>query len=284
MREVDGNTKLLGLMGYPVEHTYSPQMHNYLSERYGLNYVYMALNTPPNLLKDAVYGLRALGFSGVNVTAPHKIEIMTYLDEIDEAARLYGSVNTVKNQDGKLIGYNADADGFYMSLLTEGVDVVGKDLLILGAGGASRPICVKFSKLGAKSITVLNRTQSRAEELAEFIKENCGYHIMTRREHSRYDVVINTTSAGMEPDINSCPIEDFSFIDQDTAVADMIYNPPETVFLRRAKEHGARITINGLGMLIYQGIIAYEIFTGIKIEKSTYADLYKDICREVFGL
>ncbi len=280
MREVDGHTKLLGLMGYPVEHTYSPGIHNYLSGRYRQNYVYMPLDVRPDCLGEAVAGLRALSFCGVNVTAPHKVEVMKYLDKIDGAALLYGAVNTIKNEAGFLTGYNTDADGFYLSLLVEGVEIIGKDILILGAGGAARPICVKFAKLGAKSITILNRTQNHADELAQFIEKNCGYTMLTCREHSRYDVVINTTSAGMEPNIDSCPIDDFSFIDGATAVADMIYNPAQTVFLRRAKEHGARCVVNGLGMLIYQAIVAYEIFTGIKAEPDTFSDIKK----EVFGL
>lgn len=280
MREIDGHTKLLGLMGYPVEHTFSPQMHNYISQQYGQNYAYMALEAKPEMLKEAVEGLRALNFAGVNVTAPHKENVMQYLDEIDEEALLFGAVNTVKNDNGRLLGYNTDADGFYMSLLAEGVDVIGKDLLILGAGGASRPICVKFAKLGAKSITVLNRTQRRADDLAAFMKRNCNYDILTKREHDRYDVIINTTSAGMEPDIDTCPIEDFSFVDNNTAAADMIYNPPETIFLRRAREHGAGPIINGLGMLIYQGLVAYEIFTGVKVDPV----IYDELKREVFGV
>jgi len=277
---VNGHTQLLGIIGYPIEHTYSPQMHNYISATYNQNYVYMALETPQELLKEAVNGIRGLHFTGVNVTAPHKLEVMQYLDEIDSAAKLYGAVNTIKNDHGKLYGYNTDADGFYMSLLAEGVDVIGKDLLILGAGGASRPICVKFANLGAKSITVLNRTQENADRLADFINTNCAYPIHTRREHSRYDVVINTTSAGMEPFVNSCPINDFTFFDSNTAAADMIYNPSETVFLKRAKQFGASHTINGLGMLIYQGLVAYEIFTGVKVD----SEIYKDIAKDVFGV
>ena len=280
MREIDGHTKLLGLMGYPVEHTYSPQMHNYISQVYGRNYAYTALEVHPGELGDAMRGLKALNFAGVNVTAPFKVEVMQYLDEIAEDARMYGSVNTVKFADGKLYGYNTDADGFYLSLVNGGAPIIGKDLLILGAGGAARPICIKFAMLGAKSITVLNRTQKNADALAEFVKGTCGYEVATKREHARYDVVMNTTSAGMEPNVDACPISDFSFVDADTAAADMIYNPPETVFLRKMKEHGARVCINGLGMLIYQGIVAYEIFTGEKIDHA----IYDDIKREVFGL
>lgn len=280
MNEIDGKTKLLGLMGYPVEHTYSPQMHNYISKIYNRNYAYSALSVKPENLCDAIRGIVALNYAGVNVTAPHKEQVMQYLDFISEDARRYGSVNTVRVENGKLYGYNTDADGFYLSLLRGGIEIIGKDVLILGAGGAARPICVKFSLIGAKSVTVINRTQSRADELAEFVKNSCGKTILTSRAHSRYDVVINTTSVGMEPNVKECPLDDFSFVDSNTAAADMIYNPSETVFLKKMKEHGAYATVNGLGMLIYQGIVAYEIFTGEKIDHN----IFDDIKREVFGL
>lgn len=280
MREIDGNTRLLGLMGYPVEHTYSPQMHNYISQVYGRNYAYTALSVRPEALADAMRGLAALNFAGVNVTAPHKVNVMRYLDEIDNAARMYGSVNTVKIENGRLYGYNTDADGFYLSLINGGVQIKDRDLLIFGAGGAARPICIKFALEGAKSITVLNRTQKNADSLAQYVRDVCGYDILTKRVHNHYDVVINTTSAGMEPNVNSCPTDDFSFVDKNTAAADMIYNPPQTVFLKKMIQHGAYTAINGLGMLIYQGIVAYEIFTGEKIDHK----IYDDIKREVFGL
>ena len=280
MIEIDGKTRLLGLMGYPVEHTYSPQMHNYISRVYNQNYAYSALCVKPENLADAFRGLGALGYAGVNVTAPHKKAVMQYIDYIDDTAKLYGSVNTVKFENGKTYGYNTDADGFYLSLLNAGIEIIGKDVLILGAGGAARPVCVKFALLGAKSITIINRTQKNADELAAFVEKNCKCKIYTRREHSRYDVVINTTSVGVEPNTDACPMSDFSFIDKNTAAADMIYNPAETLFLKKMKQSGVRAMTNGLGMLIYQGIVAYEIFTGIKIDHK----IYDDIKREVFGL
>ena len=280
MQPIDGHTKLLGLFGDPVEHSFSPQLHNYISEVYGLNYAYGALHVKPENLEAAVRGIVALGYAGVNVTAPHKIAVMQYLDYISEDAKKYGSVNTIKNVDGKLYGYSTDADGFYLSLLEGGAEVIGKDVLIFGAGGATRPVCVKFAMLGAKSITIINRTQEKADALAAFVKDACAYEVLTKREHTRYDLVINTTTVGMSPNVDACPINDFSFVDANTAAADMIYNPAETVFLRKMKENGAKACINGLGMLIFQGIVAYEIFTDTKIDRS----IYKDIKREVFGL
>lgn len=277
MFELNGNTKQLAILGYPVEHSFSPQMHNFISEQMGKNYVYTALEVKPGSLKAAVEGLRALGFAGVNVTAPYKYEVMNYIDEVSSQARLLGSVNTVVNHDGKLVGYNTDARGFYQSLLYKGAEVKGKNLLILGAGGATKPISVLFAQEGANSITIVNRTKAKAEALADYVRQICNYKIETRRALSHYDIVINTTSLGMYPNVEGCPLEDMTFVDEKTVVCDMIYNPEKTVFLKKAEKQGARI-INGLGMLIFQGIFAYELFTDTKLP----VDMYERIAREVF--
>ena len=278
MQNVDGHTKILAIIGDPVDHSFSPQMHNYISEKLNKNYLYCALPVKREGLKSAIEGVRALNFAGLNVTAPHKIEVMSYLDEISDEAKAYGSVNTVVNKNGRLYGYNTDAQGFYLSLVNSGIEIKDKDILLLGAGGACRPVCIKFLNEGAKSITVLNRTQKRAEELRDFVYEKTGKTININKENRHYDVAINTTSAGMGEN-RDCPISDFSFVDKDTDAADMIYNPSETVFLKNMKKAGARHAINGLGMLIYQGIVAYELFCGEKIDHSIFAD----IKREVFG-
>lgn len=278
MFEIDGFTKQLAIIGDPVEHSHSPQMHNFISELYKNNYVYTAFRVSPDNLKQAVEGIRAMGIAGVNVTAPHKFNVMKYLDEISDLAEKFGSVNTVVNKNGKLIGYNTDANGFYRSLLYEGIEVRDRDILIIGAGGATQPIAVLFALEGAKSISIKNRTQANADRLAEYVKKNTGFKISTHPELKRYDLIINTTSAGMFPDVEGCPMDDFSFVDENTAAADMIYNPEQTVFLKRAGERGAK-TVNGLGMLIFQGIIAYELFTGTKLPQNAYEIIKK----EVFG-
>jgi shikimate dehydrogenase len=278
MFEINGETRQLGIIGCPIEHSFSPQMHNFISEKMGNNYVYTALEVKPGSVKEAVEGIRALGFAGVNVTAPHKYEVMKYIDKIAPQAQRYGSVNTIVNRDGVLTGYNTDADGFYQSLLREGVEIKDKDILIVGAGGATKPVGVLFSEVGAKSITIINRTKEKAAALSEYVYSLDGYRILTERQHSHYDVVINTTSLGMYPDVDGCPLEDMSFVDADTAAADMIYNPAETVFLKRARENGAK-TVNGLGMLIGQGIISYELFTNTKLPD----DMFDQIAKGVFG-
>ena len=278
MLEINGSTKMLAIIGNPVEHSHSPEMHNFLSEKFGNNYAYAAFDVLPENLAAATDGIRALGIAGVNVTAPHKFNILKYLDEISDDAKKFGSVNTVVNRGGRLCGFNTDAEGFLSSLMHEGVNVEGHDILIVGAGGATQPIAVLFAMRGARSITIKNRTQKNADRLAEYVKSVTGYNISTFPSLSRYDIVINTTSVGMYPNIDSCPIDDFSFIDENTAAADMIYNPKKTVFLQNAEKRGAKI-INGLGMLIYQGILAYELFTGTKLPENAF-DMIK---KEVFG-
>lgn len=270
MFEIDGHTKQLGIIGYPVEHTFSPNMHNFISETIHNNYVYGAWCVKPENLKIAIDGVRGLDIKGINVTAPHKVEVMKHLDVITDNAKQLGSVNTVVNRDGKLFGYNTDADGFCMSLDKAGIQIKGSRILIIGAGGVVRPTIIRLIGNGASSITVVNRTKSKVISLAEDILSSTGFKINTEIDLLKFDIVINSTSAGMEPQEKAMPIEnieqiaDLSFIDENTAVVDMIYNPPETLFLKEARKRGAK-TLNGLGMLIYQGIIAYELFTGVKL-------------------
>ena len=281
MLNIDGYTKQLGIIGNPVEHSFSPRMHNFISEITGNNYVYSAWCVED--VENAINGVRALGIRGINVTAPHKIEVMKYLDEIDEKAKILGSVNTVVNTNGHLKGYNTDAEGFYMSLVKAGVEVKGKKILAIGAGGVVQPTLMRLALEAPKSITLVNRTQSKTEPIKRLIAERTGYEISTSLTDTDFDIVINTTSAGMAPQLDALPTDaipelgGLDFIKPGAAVTDMIYNPEETLFLREAKKRGA-ITINGLGMLIYQGIIAYELFTGTKLAD----DMYDKIKKEIF--
>ncbi len=275
---INAKTKLLAIIGDPIEHSKSPQMHKCFAELSGDNMIYTAFGVTKDKLEGAIEGIRSLDIRGVNVTAPHKFEVLKYLDEISEEAKVYGSVNTVVNQDGRLIGYNTDAEGFYRSLIADGIEVENKDILIFGAGGATQPVCIRFFRAGAKSITVINRTKKRAEELRDYIKNAIGEEIATEMKLSHYDVVINTTTAGMHPQEGVLPFADLSFIDGNTAAVDMIYNPPETAFLKKAREQGAK-TLNGLGMLIYQGIVAYELFSGHNLPENAYAEAEKVILK-----
>lgn len=284
MLEINGQTHQLGIIGYPIEHTFSPGMHNFISDTVHNNYVYSAWSVEPKNLKAAIEGVRALGIKGINVTAPHKVEVMKYLDIIDDTAKKLGSVNTVVNRGGVLFGYNTDADGFCMSLGKADIEIKNSRILIIGAGGVVRPVLLRLIDRKPKSVTVVNRTMSKAVSLAEDIKNVTGFEVKTDISDMDFDIVINTTSAGMKPQENALPTDaidalcDLSFINKRTAVIDMIYNPDETLFLKEARARGAK-TLNGLGMLIYQGIIAYELFTDITLPP----DMGERIKREVFG-
>ncbi len=253
------NIKKLAVIGDPIEHSLSPKMHAEFIRLTGENAEYKKIHVKADELADIIDKIRK-DMRGVNVTAPHKVAVMEYLDEVTEDARLFGAVNTIVNESGRLIGYNTDAQGFYNSLVYEGIEVKGKDILFFGAGGATRSVCIYLAQKGARTVTVINRTKERAKELSEYVKDAIGYDIKTEILFPHYDVVINTTSAGMAPQLDVLPYTDIDFIDSKTAVLDMIYNPPETRLLKVAKEKGAK-TANGLGMLICQGILAYELFT-----------------------
>ncbi len=284
MLEINGHTKQLGIIGLPVEHSFSPKMHNFISSELNNNYVYSAWRVAPENLGAAIDGMRALGIRGINVTAPHKTEVMKYIDVVTDSARLLGSVNTVVNRGGVLYGYNTDADGFCMSLRKAGIEIKNSRILVIGAGGVTRPALLRMLDRAPKEIVLVNRTMSKAKSLAEDIESATGYCIGTDLSDMDFDIIINTTSAGMEPQLNVLPtdnidgIDNLSFINERTAVVDMIYNPDETLFLKEAKKRGAKI-LNGLGMLIYQGIIAYEIFTDTVLPE----DIGEKIRMEVFG-
>lgn len=280
MFNINASTKQLGIIGNPVEHSFSPMMHNFISEIMGNNYVYSAWKVED--VENAVKGIRALGIRGVNVTAPHKQIIMKYLDEIDEDAVTLGSVNTIVNQNGVLKGYNTDAEGFYLAMAKRNIKISGAHILVLGAGGVTRPALLRIIRENPKSVTVMNRTKEKAVLLKEQILKQSGFEIFNDIRREKYDIVINTTSAGMEkecmPTDSISGIDNIDFIDENTWSIDMIYNPSRTLFLKESQKRGANV-MNGLGMLIYQGIIAYELFTQTKLP----CDVYERIKQEIFG-
>jgi shikimate dehydrogenase len=269
---INGYTKILGIIGDPIEHSLSPGIHNTLCKYLNLNYVYIPFKVSSEQLENAVKGLKALGVMGFNVTIPHKKNIIQYLDEVSKEALLMGAVNTVKNVDGKLYGYNTDGQGFVKSLKNEGVAIEGKNILVIGAGGAARGITVSLALEGVQSITILNRTAQKAKAICTMINENVKNisrsDSLNCENFNRYiedcDILINTTSIGMHPDIHACPIENLTSLKSSTVVCDLIYNPSKTAFLANAEKKGCKI-INGWGMLVFQAINAFEIWMDIKI-------------------
>ncbi len=283
---ISGSTKILGIIGNPVEHSISPYLHNTISRYLGIETAYVPFKVEKDSLENAVKGLKALGILGFNVTIPFKKDVIKYLDENSKEALLMGAVNTVKNIDGRLYGYNTDAEGFARSFKGEsGTGFRGKKVVIVGAGGAARGIAVKIAIEGAEKIHVINRTLAKADDIAGIINNNIGnaaeaLSLEDKKALSVFtdcDMVINTTSVGMWPETENCPLgEEFTF-SKGQIVYDAVYNPLKTKFLARAEGQGCKI-INGLGMLFYQGIYAYEIWTGIKLGDGFLEELYPCFC------
>lgn len=280
---VTGKSKLIGLIGNPVEHSISPQLHNSLSKMLGIELVYVPLKVEKRDLEVVVKALKALDFVGFNVTIPYKREIMKYLDENIKDAILMGAVNTVKKIDGRLYGYNTDAEGFIRSYREEiGEGFKGKKVVLIGAGGVARSIAVKISYEGVEKISLVNRSKERAIELADIVNENIREVVQVysfndktfRMAFEESDIIINTTSLGMYPDIKSTPVINTDYFRSNHIVYDVIYNPQKTKLLSDAEKKGCRI-VNGLGMLFYQGINAYEIWTGYRFTEDELKDIYK---------
>jgi shikimate dehydrogenase len=263
------NTKtvLFGVFGDPVGHSKSPLMLNRAFREAGINGAYGAFHIRPGTLQAAVEGIRALGFRGVNVTIPHKVEVMKYLERIDESAQAIGAVNTIVNDNGVLTGYNTDGIGYVRSLKEEtGVSLAGKKVLLLGAGGAARGIVYALAKEGVAKIVIANRTKERALELARDMVTHVATEGIEIGEigafMDRTQLVINTTAAGMHPNVNELPMDlDPSLLHRELTVSDLVYNPRITALLKHAAETGAQIH-SGLGMFVYQGAYAFEYWTG----------------------
>ncbi|MEK8129364.1 shikimate dehydrogenase [Paenibacillus filicis] len=264
--ELDSHTVMFGVFGDPIRHSKSPVMLNRAFEVSGINAAYGAFHILPGTLKDAIAGIRALQFRGVNVTVPHKLEVMDYLDEIDEGARIIGAVNTIVNDNGKLTGYNTDGIGYMRSLKEEtGLDLRGRKVLMLGAGGAARGVGYAIGKEGAAHIYIANRTKAKAEELAHSMSSFCSVSGHGLDEIGQLAgeaaLIVNNTSVGMHPNVDESPM-DISLIPEGVVVSDLVYNPLLTRFLREARDQRGAVIHSGLGMFIYQGAYAFEYWTG----------------------
>ena len=269
--KVSGRTKVCAVIGDPVEHSLSPCFQNAAFQHLKLDFIYVAFTVKAEDLGDAISGVRSLGIYGLNVTMPHKISVIKYLDELDERADRIKSVNTILNRNGKLIGYTTDGIGVLNALKYNGIDPEGKKVVILGAGGAARSASYALSEV-AGELVILNRTIERARNLASKVRKLIGSHVngkwdglteeSLRREVREADILINATPVGMSPDVNGTLVEK-SLLHPDMVVFDMIYHPLKTRLLREAEEVGAK-TINGLSMLIHQGAASFKIWTGVE--------------------
>ncbi|WP_457644396.1 shikimate dehydrogenase [Persephonella sp.] len=265
---INGKTELFGIFGYPVEHSKSPVFQNAAFSHLGINAVYLPFSVKPEDLKNAVEGIKALSIKGVNVTVPHKEEVLKYVDELSEEVRFIGASNTIKNIDGYLIAYNTDAYGFIQGLKELIDDISGKKVLVIGAGGASRAVVYGLVKEGVDKIYISNRTPKRAEEiikdfskLSRFTEQILESLPLSNIEKvlKNVDIIVNTTSVGLRDEDR--PLFDYSKIEKRHIVVDIIYR--KTPLLEAAEEKGC-LWQDGLPMLLYQGARSFEIWTGKK--------------------
>ena len=264
---IKGSTNIVGLIGHPVEHSFSPPMHNAAFRALGMDYAYVAFDVQPEDLKSAIEGADALNVKGFNVTIPHKVNVMEYLNELDEVAELIGAVNTIDFKNLK--GYNTDGIGA-IKAIEEVTSIRGKNVVVAGAGGASRAISFYIAKYGAQSLTILNRNESKAEKLAgdvlgsDLISDVKSDSISEINSYLKdTDILVDTTPVGMNPHIDDEPIAKSENMHENLVVFDAVYNPNETVLLKEAIKAGAK-PVYGIKMLLYQGAESFEIWTGKK--------------------
>ena len=271
--QINSKTILTGLFASPSSHSVSPIIHNNAFEKLGLNFAYLSFEVNKDNLKDAVQSIKTLNMRGVNLSMPNKKEVIRYLDEISETAELSQSVNTIVNDNGILKGYSTDGKGFFKSLEEEKIFMKDKNITILGTGGASIAIISQAVFEGIKNIFVFKRDKNWEEQkkILDNIssKTNCNIELnsledknILKRKIEESDLLINATSAGMKENISL--IEDKNFFRRDLIVSDIIYNPSKTKLLQIAEKEGCKI-INGIGMLLYQGALSFELWTNKKM-------------------
>lgn len=274
MREnIDGHTLLIGLMAYPIRHSLSPKMQNIIYSKLNVPYVYLAFEVTAEKLPEAVKGMRALGMRGSAVSMPNKQLVCQYLDKLTPAVELIGACNTISNDDGVLTGYNTDGMGYMRMLKEEGVDVIGKKMTLLGAGGAATAIAVQAALDGVKEISIFNSKDAfyaKAEEIAKRITEktDCQVNVFDladtdalRREIADSYLLNNATGVGMKPLEGQSAITDVTMLRPDLIVTDCVYMPRKTKLLELAESQGCR-TLNGIGMMLWQGAAQIKIWTG----------------------
>lgn len=268
MADKNYRAELVGVFGDPVDGNPTGVVEEAGFEAAHLNWRYLTCKVSVQDLPDAIRGMKAVGMRGVNLTMPHKIAVLEHLDELSEAARIIGAVNTVVNRDGRLFGENTDGKGFVRSLTDAGISLQGQTVTLLGAGGAAKAIGVECALAGAAKINVINRNAQRAHELVRTIEENtqaraaCFAWAGTAQLPEDTQILINATCVGLFPEVDQCPDIRYDQIQPGMPVCDVVFNPAMPLFLKKAQERGARV-ITGLGMLVNQGALNFELWTGV---------------------
>ena len=263
---ITGKTKVVAVIGNPIEHSLSPPMHNAAYKQMGMDYVYVAFKIEKDNLSHLIESAKTMGLVGLNVTIPYKTDIIEYLDEVDDTARRINAVNTIRFKDGMAKGYNTDGTGAVKSI-EKYTELKNKKVLVLGAGGASKAITFTLLNHGINSLTIANRSRDNAIQLIDNLKKQTGFDQISYVDIEKadtiledVDIIINTTPIGMYPNVDADTPIKTEKINENHVVMDIIYNPLETKLLKNAKDNGAT-TISGTNMLINQGITAFEIFT-----------------------
>ncbi|MBO6109762.1 MAG: shikimate dehydrogenase [Methanobrevibacter sp.] len=277
---IKGSTNIVGLIGHPVEHSFSPPMHNAAFKVLNMDWAYVAFDVNPSNLNSAIEGAESLGIKGFNVTIPHKIEVMKYLDEIDEVASLIDAVNTIDFKNMK--GYNTDGIGA-VKAIEEATSIKNRKVVVAGAGGASRAISFYIAKYGAESLTILNRNVEKAQRLADdinLIDEVKADSIKNIKNHvADADILIDTTPVGMHPNVDDDAIVSAEDMHEDLVVFDAVYNPNQTSLIKEAIKANAK-PVYGIKMLLYQGAESFRIWTG----QNPPVDVMEDALKKTLNL
>jgi shikimate dehydrogenase len=285
-KEMNGKTKIIGVIGKNLENSLSPLFHNQIILKHSLNFCYLPFQVVETDLGEAIQGIRALNIRGVNITFPYKEKVIEFLDEVEESARRIGAVNTIVNNKGILTGYNTDVIGFKKSLQDNGKFVIKeKKGVILGAGGAARAVAYSLLEEGIEEISIFNRTLEKAKKIKQdlsffFPKSRISAFPLEKEglkdKITKAHLLVNSTSIGMAPWFDNTPLPDVKLFHPNLLVYDLIYHPAKTIFLKQAERVGAKI-INGLPMLVYQGIESFYLWTGLKPEGKEVLEIIKRI-------
>ena len=286
---IDGYTRTCGLIGNPVEHTLSPLIHNTLAKKLSHNLVYVPFHVDEGKIQAAVEGAYALNLLGLNVTVPYKSQVMEGLIQIDELAEKIGAVNTLVRMEGGFKGYNTDMPGLYRAMSSEGIQIEGQEIILLGAGGAARAVAFLCASKNASKVYLLNRSIEKAQAVAGEVNAKTGKNVIHPMALSDYHqlpdrkfLAIQATSVGLYPDTERAVIEDEAFYQKIHTGYDLIYKPFHTRFMQLVKEQGGK-AYHGLKMLLYQGIIAYELWNDVAVPEEMAAEVY-EVLKEKMGI
>lgn len=285
-KEINGKTKIIGVIGKNIKNSLSPLFHNQIILKYSLNFCYLPFQVAETDLGKAIQGIKALNIRGVNITFPHKEKAIEFLDKVEKSARRIGAVNTIVNNKGFFTGYNTDVIGFKKSLQEDGKFVIKeKKAVILGAGGAARAVVYALLEEAIEEICIFNRTLEKAKKIKQnlssfFPKSRISVFSLEgedlKDKIEKAHLLVNATSLGMPPRVDNTPLPDEKCFHPNLLVYDLIYHPARTLFLRQAERAGAKI-INGLPMLVYQGIESFYLWTGLKPEGKEVSEIVRQI-------